>query len=344
MRVKSDVAWLRFELAWKRIARKYSPDQPRDDRGRWTDGDGGGAGSGSARTETIEALSATSTWARVVDTYGADGRLAQQTVFNRDGSTIRSEFAAPGSDTGWDERHNVNNPDGSRFRIENSGDTQTIRDGETGEILSRNTWTPDGPVPEATLQQVLDPRSYPAAKAVEALAALYVWLSTRNSTDGTATLDFNAQSFEPGASLQDKAIRVDQLTREQVDEACPRHAEVQARTDQAAEAVRRAGNTLTAQTYGTAVHTDLKQQIDALNDPDFRAEVSAIKSDSARYGQSGSVRIDVLERVGNGTVCVYDIKTGDRGLGARRMAEIAGNVHSLYRDTRRIIVIETRPR
>lgn len=202
----------------------------------------------------------------------------------------------------------------------------------------------DGPVPEATVQPVLDPRSYPAAKAVEALAALYVWLSTRNSADGAATIDFNAHSFVPGASVDDKAIRVDQLTREQVDAACPRHAEVQTRTDQAADAVRRTGNALTAQTYGTAVHMNLKQQLDALDDPNFRAEVSAIKSRQVSYGQSGSVRVDVLERVGNGTVCVYDIKTGDRGFSARRMAEIASNVHSVYPGTLRIIVIETRPR
>jgi hypothetical protein len=81
-----------------------------------------------------------------------------------------------------------------------------------------------------------------------------------------------------------------------------------------------------------------------MHDPDFRAEVSAIKSREVTYGRSGSVRVDVLERVGNGTVCVYDIKTGDRGLSARRMVEIADNVHSRYLGTRRIIVIETRAR
>jgi len=51
----------------------------------------------------------------------------------------------------------------------------------------------------------------------------------------------------------------------------------------------------------------------------------------------------VLESVGNGTVCVYDIKTGRRGLSTARSAEIVGTVFSRYQGTRRIIMIETRP-
>jgi len=52
----------------------------------------------------------------------------------------------------------------------------------------------------------------------------------------------------------------------------------------------------------------------------------------------------VLENVADqGTVCVYDIKTGRRGLSCPRMDEIAFNVHRLYPGTQRIIVIEVRP-
>jgi hypothetical protein len=62
-----------------------------------------------------------------------------------------------------------------------------------------------------------------------------------------------------------------------------------------------------------------------------------------RYSRRGSIRIDVLENVGDGTVCVYDIKTGEGGLAPGRMAEIAKNVFSVYHGTQRIIVTEVRP-
>ena len=96
--------------------------------------------------------------------------------------------------------------------------------------------------------------------------------------------------------------------------------------------------------YGTKVHKALKDSIDVLDDPNFLAEASAIKSIEAGYGKRGSIRVDVLENVGDGTVCVYDIKTGKSKLTTARMLEIASHVHSLYTGTKRIRVIETRPK
>jgi hypothetical protein len=47
-RLRRTLAEVKYELAWRRIVRKYSPDQPRvpagnPDGGQWTDGGGGGA-------------------------------------------------------------------------------------------------------------------------------------------------------------------------------------------------------------------------------------------------------------------------------------------------------------
>jgi hypothetical protein len=137
-------------------------------------------------------------------------------------------------------------------------------------------------------------------------------------------------------------------TREEVNAACPRHEEVQSRTDDAADRVKREGNYWTPQQYGTRVHKALKDDIDGLGDPGLRGEVSLIKTASeaepARYGLPRSVRIDVLEDVRNGTVCVYDIKTGKSGLSAARSAEIVGTVLSAYPDAKTVLMIETRPR
>jgi len=120
---------------------------------------------------------------------------------------------------------------------------------------------------------------------------------------------------------------------------------VQERVDYAADVVTREGNTWWSATqHGTAVHENLKAQIKGLDDPNFVAETSYLKSVDAGYGTRGSVRIEVLENVGNGIVCVYDIKTGRAGLSAARSAEIASEVHSRFELTQRIIVIETRPR
>lgn len=138
---------------------------------------------------------------------------------------------------------------------------------------------------------------------------------------------------------------VGMLDRDEVDAACPHHPEVRSRTDQADAAVRRAGGkSLPPAVFGTLVHTNLKRQIETLRDPNFIAEKSLLKSkEEARYGQRGSIRIDLLERVGNGVVCVYDIKTGNAKLTTLRVAEIARNVGKNYPEANRIIIIETKP-
>ncbi|MEQ1717270.1 MAG: hypothetical protein ABL907_15030 [Hyphomicrobium sp.] len=181
-------------------------------------------------------------------------------------------------------------------------------------------------------------------KAAEAAITLYLYMADRNSRDATAVLEFNAGEFAPGAAQKDPAISVRQLSRDEVDTSCPRHGLVQSLTDQSADRVRREGNYWGAAAYGTNVHTAIRNEIRAIDDPSFRAEVSAIKSNEEDYGAPGSVRVDVLENVGNGTVCVYDIKTGKSNLSAARMREIANNVHSFYVGTTRILVIETRPK
>ena len=65
----------------------------------------------------------------------------------------------------------------------------------------------------------------------------------------------------------------------------------------------------------------------------------------AKYGAKNSVRIDAYENHReNSTVCVYDPKTGRRGLSFPRMAELAEAARSLFHyNPQHIIVIEVRP-
>jgi hypothetical protein len=178
-----------------------------------------------------------------------------------------------------------------------------------------------------------------------ALLALFAALSARNTPEQRAVLEFNAREFLPNADGEFDRGKVGVLNRNQVNENCPRLGEVQSRTNHATDIVDRSAPNMSAQQRGTAIHTHLKYQIENLRNPNFRAEVSLLKglADDARYGAKGSIRIDVLENVGNGTVCVYDIKTGQSGLSPARMAEIAKTVLTAYPGTRRIIVSEIRP-
>jgi hypothetical protein len=51
---------------------------------------------------------------------------------------------------------------------------------------------------------------------------LYAKLSERNTSESRAVIGFNSGDFQPGASKDDAAVHVGMLTRDQVDQACPR--------------------------------------------------------------------------------------------------------------------------
>ena len=137
------------------------------DGGQWTK-TGGGAPA-IARREAVVDHSKQESWGSYVDGYRADGSLAEQRVFNRDGSRIVSEFKPPDDPGDWDERHTVVLPDGTKFAFENSGNVQRIFDGE-GNLVSATEWTEDGPRPLPTGQLAfLGPRA-PARGAAQARA------------------------------------------------------------------------------------------------------------------------------------------------------------------------------
>lgn len=171
--------------------------------------------------------------------------------------------------------------------------------------------------------------------------------SGQNEPNKQAVLAFTAIEYTPSGTISNIKADARKLDREEVNELCPRFEEVQERTDFAASTVSAIGidgNPMKAAQYGTAVHSNLKNQIEALGNPNFRAEVSAVKGKEEKYGTKGSIRVDVLENVGNGTVCVYDIKTGKSGLSWKRMDEIAKNVYNDFGLISNLIITEIRPR
>ena len=105
-------------------------------------------------------------------------------------------------------------------------------------------------------------------------------------------------------------------------------------------------------TYGTNVHVRFRDFVNDLNDINFRAERSFLKEaaeptsrDELAAGYPRSVRTDAYEyRPEDGTLCVYDLKTGRRGLSLRRSDILATAVYLGMRDVRRVIMLEVRPR
>jgi hypothetical protein len=361
LRLRSELASANLMLAIYRLAdvyRKYNPDQPRvpagqPGGGQWTSGSGSGGGGGAEPSRTTADESGEQPWSEVANSYGEDGSLASQTVVNRDGSTITSDFV-PTDD--YDERHTVQLPGGEAFSFENDGATQTIRDAETGQILSKTTWGPDGPEAEPIIEPAFAPAVPFATKlfvevgvpaAIVAAKTLYDWYS--GPADGgyddgkRAVASFRAYDFDTADNARIAPDYVGRVDKKDVDDACPRHGEVQDRTDAAYDRAMQGITYPRPQERGTAIHKQLKDDIDALDDPNLRAEVSIRESQDGK-NKEGSIRTDVLERVGNGTVCVYDLKTGDEGLTRARSIQIARHVYKYYRDTTRILLIQIRPR
>jgi hypothetical protein len=294
-------------------------------------------------------------------------------VFNRDGSRIVSEFNAPGSAGDWDERHTVVLGDGSKFSFQTNGDVQEIYDGD-GNLISASVWTKDGPksLPVGQLAFLgpamlgvgagvalrLGPRAITAAGL-----ALLAWLESRKDRDGTAVFAFKAAKYEKqtGPKGQSELSWVGYVKRDELEGICKKLETVQELTDEAVKQVRKDGDYDGPADFGTQVHKMIAKEINGQPDPNFRAEVSAIKSElepredpnfrankpklEAKYGEKGTVRFDAYENhQEKSTVCVYDPKTGKRGLSFPRMTELAKAALNLFHyPPQHIIVIEVRP-
>jgi hypothetical protein len=360
----------------------YDPNQPRvpsghSDGGQWTKTPGSGAPA-IARREAVVDHSKQESWGSYVDGYRTDGSLAERRVFNRDGSRIDSEYKRPGSPEDWDERHTVVLSDGTKVTFENSGNVQRIYDGE-GHLLSTTEWTEDGPRPQPTGQLAFAGPAAPfvvplgtaAARALSAAAvSLFTWLSSRKDPNHTAVFAFKAKKYQkPETDGNEKrpAVFVGSLTRDEVRNACKKLGKVQKITDAAVAKVTEDGDYKGPADFGTKVHKEIAHAVNDKKNPNFQAEKSAIKSalegnsgestpnidntqedgrkNEAHYGQLGSIRIDAYENIPDkSTVCVYDPKTGRRGLSFPRMNELAAAAHRLFGyDPNYIIVIEVRP-
>jgi hypothetical protein len=115
---------------------------------------------------------------------------------------------------------------------------------------------------------------------------------------------------------KDVRVTVGTLSPERVNEFCPKTAEFEESLSGIVASTPREGQS--AQQWGTAVHTRMRDTIRKQYGPQsnvVQAELSLADGEERPYGRAGSSRLDIYHAVeGTGTVCAYDIKTGQAGL------------------------------
>ena len=237
--------------------------------------------------------------------------------------------------TDFDEQHAVIAPDGESRIFETSGATQTIRDGETGEVLSRTTFTPTELFSEPIARSTFAPavpfaiaagiEAIQAARRVELALSLFTVLSARKDGFGTV-LGLTAHEYVPGDSSSGRMTAwVGQLSQQQLDSACPRNGEVRAITNDVTRTVRASGQYRNRTELGNKVHIGIADVVKHRDDPNFRAELLLDPSGKkARVTDKGNVRLDLLENVvSTRTLCIYDYKTGETDLSTARAMRLA---------------------
>ncbi|GJE55632.1 hypothetical protein FV217_17725 [Methylobacterium sp. WL9] len=346
--IRASLAGLTVETKLLRIgwllSQKYDPDQPREPAGqlgggRWTSGDPTAAGPLAAGDdpETTGSIGG-----------GSAPSTTQEEVVTADGSRVLSIRIRSNPHAEWDEQHTVTAPDGTRTVFETSGLTQTIRDGGSGEILSRSRLTTSGAEPEAFFQSARAPQRLPrelkrlSDRILQAAISLFTTEAIRRNRDGTAIFAAPASEYIPGDAFNDRAMWVGAVSQRELDRLCPRNAEIQALAKSTAAEVRALGGYGTEQNFGNIVHRIIAHKIKSMKDPGLIAEVSyaAETGIGVHYSSGQSIRLDVLEPVRPSTVCVYDHKMGKAILRAVRAVDIITAIQKHYPGMRNYIMIE----
>ena len=169
------------------LDRKYDPAQPRapagqSDGGRWVSDGGVGGSRLTDRPSTGQTLRSS------IDNGSTSGRSTREETVTNNGARILSLRIRSGRGE-WDDQHAVVTPDGESRIFENSGDVQTIRDGASGEVLSRGAFALSESQSQPTIQQVFLPAFVvaPAVKVtLEAAALLFTYLEARRPGFGKA--------------------------------------------------------------------------------------------------------------------------------------------------------------
>lgn len=328
------------------LSRKYSPDQPRapagqSDGGRWVSG-------GEPSGGLIDQLPrGGGRWASL-DAADSDTEAPHRTLLDGGGEVLTLRIRSGRGD--WDEQHKVVTPDGESRLFENDGDVQTIRDGQSGEVLSRTTFSPFGIESEATVQpaflQAAPLVGAAAARATfEAAALLFTVLSARKGGFGTA-LGMTARSYalDPKSDEKLPIPVIKQLTMPELGQACPRWNDVMRETDRITTEVRTAYPNLRGKELGLVIHSRLAQFFGDPPDPKFIVEFLLTKEGKPEfYSRRNSLRLDLFELTPDDLVCVYDYKTGTAEIDGRRALELCVAAKGYHPTAKGFVIVQVKP-
>ena len=345
---------------------KYNPNQPRVPAGnagggRWSSGTGGGGGLaagipglpgfGTPQGAVDGAAEGEAGWSSLGEGWSDDGSVFERAVTDGAGTTIQSEYADSRATAGFDERQTVTTASGT-VSFETTDKVQSILlGGPGGDLVGRAIWTSSGPEPDLTIQPAFADKTLPMI--IGGGAALFSWQSQLNGSDGQqAVMAFNAREYRLGISTSGalEPLYSGSVTQEEAELACRRLPEAQLFADRAANAAGSPDLYPSRAVYGTSVHTRFAQFVKDLNDINFQAERSFLKervegagSGEVPYGYPGSIRVDAYEYRRDGTLCVYDLKTGRADLPDRRAEIIAKATAMGFKPILRLLVIAVRP-
>jgi hypothetical protein len=313
-------------LRVRRLMRKYDPNQPRVPAGQGGGGQWSPAGGGN----------------------GSPGQTQQRTLLDGGGEVLTLRIRS-GRDAG-DEQHRVITPDGDSRLFENSGDTQTIRDGQSGEVLSRGTFAGAGTPPEATIRPVFLPAvpfvvAPVVATTLEAATLLFIYLRARGprfgKAPGTTALRYD---FATDVDKKYPLIWVGPVNQTTLNQACPLNREVQAVTNEAAKRLRALNPHLDNTRLGNLIHYDIARTFNNLNYLGVHVELSLDRiGGKAHYGKKDSVRLDLFELTPDNMVCIYDYKTGNEELTPTRALLLTRIAKARFPQSKGIIMIQVKP-
>lgn len=315
-----------------RLKAGFNPSQPRvprgsTDGGQWTDG-----GGGSGRSQGDRGQNGPSMFTEQSPAAGA--RSGGQAGIDR--PRVVTAVGPRHSPQSPNIRHTVALAGGRRVVFQTEGANQTVLD-TAGKPVGRAIWTPQGPISLPTVQRV---SARDAQDAFEAGRQLYNRLSSASTRQQQACLAFTAKEFRPKGSILPSLSFVGMLSRADTEAVCTKLEVVQRLSDEAMEEAKLAGPYSSAAVFGTAVHTRLHRKIEKLSNPTLKSELSLLKRLDEAPLDFSAVRVDVLEDREVGPICVYDLKTGRRGLSRARAIEFAAR---LAHRGRPIVIIELRP-